>query len=64
MKEHVIGTLNMDNQTVKVKMVRRVKCRDDDNRMGRKVLEVQLQGTRQRGRPMRRYLDVVKDDIQ
>ena len=66
MKEHVIGTLNMDNQTVKVNMVRHVKCRDDYNRMCRKVLELQLQGTSQRERPMHEggNLDVVKEDIQ
>ena len=32
--------------------------------MGRKVLEMQLPGKRKRGRPTRRYLDVVKKDMQ
>ncbi len=40
-----------------------MKRRDDDC-VGRKVLEIQLSGKRKRGRPKRRYLDVVKEDMQ
>ena len=37
-----------------------MKRRDEDC-VGRKVLEMQLPGKRKRGRPKRRYLDVMED---
>ena len=39
-----------------------VKRWDED--CGKKVLEMQLPGQRKRGRQRRRYLDVVKEDMQ
>ena len=32
--------------------------------VGRRAMEMKVQGRRKRGRPMRRWLDKVKDDIK
>ena len=34
------------------------------NTVGRMVLDMQLPGKRNQGRPKKRYLDVVKEDMQ
>ena len=37
--------------------------RRDQEYVGRKVIEMELPGRRKRGRPKRRFLDVVKEDL-
>ena len=37
--------------------------RRDQKYVGRKIIEMELQGKRKRGRPKRRFLDVVKEDM-
>ena len=37
--------------------------RRDQEYVGRKMMEMELPGTRKRGRPKRRFLDVVKEDM-
>ena len=38
--------------------------RRDQEYIGRKMMEMELQGKRKRGRPKRRFLDVVKEDME
>ena len=38
--------------------------RRDSGYIGRRMLEMELQGRRQRGRPKRRYMDAVKEDME
>ena len=38
--------------------------RRDSGYIGKRMLEMELPGKRQRGRPKRRYMDAVKEDIQ
>ena len=38
--------------------------RRDQEYVGRKMMEMELPGKRRRGRPKRRFLDVVKEDIK
>ena len=37
--------------------------RKDDGYIGRRMLRVELPGRRKRGRPKRRFMDVVKEDM-
>ena len=37
--------------------------RKDDGYIGKRVLRMELPGKRKRGRPKRRFMDVVKEDI-
>ena len=37
--------------------------RRDQEYVGRKIMEMELPGKRERGRPKRRFLDVVKEDM-
>ena len=37
--------------------------RKDDGYIGRRMLRVELPGKRKRGRPNRRFMDVVKEDM-
>ena len=37
--------------------------RKDDGYIGRRMLRMELPGTRKRGRPKRRFMDVVKEDM-
>ena len=37
--------------------------RRDQEHIGRKMMEIELPGKRRRGRPKRRFLDVVKEDM-
>ncbi len=48
---------------------RRLKCyghviRREEHYVGRRAMEMKVQGRRERGRPKRRWLDKVKDDIK
>ena len=38
--------------------------RRDQEYLGRRVMEMELPGKRKRGRPKRRFLDVVKEDMR
>ena len=38
--------------------------RRDQEYVGRKMIEIELPGKRRRGRPKRRFLDVVKEDMK
>ena len=38
--------------------------RRDQEYIGRKMMEMELPGKRKRGRPKRRFLDVVKEDME
>ena len=38
--------------------------RTDSGDIGRRILEMELRGMRPRGRPKRRYMDAVKEDMQ
>ena len=38
--------------------------RKDQEYVGRKMMEMELPGKRKRGRPKRRFLDVVKEDME
>ena len=38
--------------------------RREEHYVGRRVMEIKVQGRRKRGRPKRRWLDKVKDDIK
>ena len=38
--------------------------RRDQECVGRKMMEMELSGKRKRGRPKRRFLDVVKEDME
>ena len=38
--------------------------RRDSRDIGRRMLEMELPGRRRRGRPKRRYMDAVKEDMQ
>ena len=58
--------MNTFGQKVRQSMLRwygHVKRWDDDH-VDRKVQEMQLSGKRKQGRPKRRYLDVVKEDMR
>ena len=55
--EHIRGTLKVDRMPAS-----HVKLRDDDY-VGINMLETQLPEKRRLGRPERRYLGVVKEDM-
>ena len=38
--------------------------RRDQEYVGRKMMEMELPGKRKRGRPKRRFLDAVKEDVE
>ena len=41
-----------------------IVMRRDENYVGRRAMEIKVQGRRATGRPRRRWLDKVKDDIK
>ena len=66
--ERISGTTKVGEITKKVQE-RRLKwyghmMRRDEHYIGRRVLEMKVQGRRKRGRPNRRWLDKVKDDMK
>ena len=66
MNEHIRTTLMVDMFKQKVRWYGRVKHRMlySNHYVGRKVLEMQLPGKRKRGRQKRRYLNVMKENMQ
>ena len=66
--EIIRGTTNLREISKKVQE-RRLKwygdvMRREEHYVERRVMEMKVQGRRKRGRPMRRWLDKVKDDIK
>ena len=65
--ERIRGTTKVGDITKKVQE-RRLKwyghvMRREEHYVGRRAMVMKVQGRRKRGRPMRRWLDKVKDDI-
>ena len=65
--EHIRSTVKVERLGMKMKEVRlrwygHVMRRDQEY-VGRKMMEMELPGKRRRGRPKRRFLDVVKEDM-
>ena len=65
--EHIRGTVNVEQSEMKMKEGRlrwygHVKRRDQEY-VGRRVMKMELPEKRKRGRPKRRFLDVVKEDM-
>ena len=66
--ERIRGTTKVGEITKKVQE-RRLKwyghvMRREEHYVGRRAMEMKVQGRRKRGRPKRRWLDKVKDDIK
>ena len=66
--ERIRGTTKVGGITKKVQE-RRLKwyghvMRREEHYVGRRAMEMKVQGRRKRGRPKRRWLDKVKDDIK
>ena len=58
-----IGEISKNVQERKLKWYGHV-MRREELRIGRRALEIKVQGRRKRGRPKRRWLDRVRDDIK
>ena len=58
--EYIIGTAQVGKFGEKTREARR---RKDDGYIGRWMLRMELPGKRKRGRPKRRFMDVVKEDM-
>ena len=65
--EYIRGTVKVEQLGIKMREGRlrwyRHVMRRDQEYVGRKMIEMQLPGKRKRGRPKRRFLDVVKEDM-
>ena len=66
--EHIRSTVKVERLGMKmregrVKLYGHVMKRDQEY-VGRKMMEMELPGKRKRGRPKRRFLDVVKEDME
>ena len=57
-----VGWLGMKMREGRLRWYRHVMRRDQEY-VGRKMMEMELPGKRRRGRPKRRFLDVVKEDM-
>ena len=66
--EHVRSTVKVERLGMKMRKGRlkwyRNVMRRDQEYVGRKMMEMELSGKRKRGRPKRRFLDVVKEDVE
>ena len=67
-KEHIRSTVKVEWLGMKMREGRlrwygHVMRRDQEY-VGRKMMEMELPGKRRRGRPKRRFLDVVKEDMK
>ena len=65
--EHIWSTVKVERLGMKMREGRlrwygHVMRRDQEY-IGRKMMETELPGKRKRGRPKRRFVDVVKDDM-
>ena len=65
--EHIRSTVKLERLGMKMREGRlrwygHVMRRDQEY-VGRKIMKMQLPGKRRRGRPKRRFLDVVKEDM-
>ena len=67
-KEHIRSTVKVERLGMKMREGRlrwyRHVMRKDQEYAGRKMMEMELPGKRKRGRPKRRFLDVVKEDMK
>ena len=66
--EHIRSTVKVERLGMKMREGRlrwygHVMRRDQEY-IGRKMMEMELPGKRRRGRPKRRFLDVVKEDME
>ena len=65
--EHIWSTVKVERLGMKMREGRLRWyghfMRRDQEYIGRKMMETELPGKRKRGRPKRRFLDVVKDDM-
>ena len=66
--EHIRSTVKVERLGMKMREVRlrwygHVMRRDQEY-VGRKMMEMELPEKRRRGRPKRRFLDVVKEDMK
>ena len=66
--EYIRGTVKVERLGIKMREGR-LRCyghvmRRDQEYVGRKVMEMELPGNRKRGRPKKRFLDVVKEDMR
>ena len=66
--EHIRSTVKVERLGMKMREGRlkwyRNVMRRDQEYVGRKMMEMELSGKRKRGRPKRRFLDVVKEDME
>ena len=67
-KEHIRSTVKVERLGIKMREGRlrwygHVMRRDQEY-VGRKMMEMELPGKRKRGRPKRRFVDVVKEDME
>ena len=66
--EHIRSTVKVEQLGMKMREVRLRWyghfMRRDQEYVGRKMIEMELPGKRRRGRPKRRFLDVVKEDMK
>ena len=66
--EHIRSTVKVERLGMKMRESRLRwygdVMRRDQEYVGRKMMEMELPGKRRRGRPKRRFLDVVKEDMK
>ena len=66
--ERIIGTPKVGEITKKVQERRMKRCghvmKREEHYVGRRAMEMKVQGRRKRGRPKRIWLDKLKDDIK
>ena len=65
--EYIRGTVMVERLGIKMREGRLRWCghvmRRDQEYVGKKMIEMELPGKRKKGRPKRRFLDVVKEDM-
>ena len=65
--EYIMGTVKVERLGMKMREGRLRwyghVVRRDKEYVGRKIIEMELLGKRKRGRPKRRFLEVVKEDL-
>ena len=58
-----VGKFGGKTREARLRWFRHVRRNDDDGCIGRRMLRMELPGKRKRGRPKRRFMDVVKEDM-